>query len=81
MIGGGGIGLLCFAIMGIIMSERKIIKILSSLYLAFFTIIYISGFVEGRYGKEALLIPALLILFAFFIHSVHHMYDPNNRGE
>jgi ABC-type transport system involved in multi-copper enzyme maturation permease subunit len=79
MTGGGGIGLLCFAIMGIIMSDKKIVKILSSLYVAFFTIIYILGFFEGRYGKEALLIPALLIIFAFFIHGVHHIYDVKNK--
>jgi hypothetical protein len=79
MTGGSGIGLLCFAIIGIIMSEKKIVKILSSLYVAFFTIIYILGFIEGRYGKEALLIPALLIPFTFFIHAVHHMYDDKNN--
>ena len=76
---GSGIGLLCFAIMGIIMSERKIVKILSLLYIAFFTIFYILGFIEGKYGKEALLLPALLIPFAFFIYGVHHMYDPKDK--
>ncbi len=76
---GGQIGLLCLAVVGLIMSERRWVKILSGLYFSLCAIGIVIEVVRGHSPPSYLIVPLLLLLLAMYVHSVEHMFDAKKR--
>ena len=73
---GGGAGLLCLAVVGVIMSDRPWVKVLSALYLAAYGIGVVVQVVREQWNPGFLIVPLLLVLLGMYVHSVEHMFDP-----
>ena len=78
---GGGIGLLCFAVVGIIMSDRPWVKVLSALYLAVYGIGVVVQVIREQWNPVSLVVPLLIVLFGMYVHGVDHMVDPGKYKE
>ncbi len=78
---GGGVFLLCVAVCAVIVSDRPWVKILCALYLAYFAISVFVEILRGRWEPALLIVPVLLVLLGVYVHGVHHMFDPKDRGE
>ena len=76
---GGGVALLCLAVVGLLMSDRLWVKILSALYLGVYGIGVIIEVVRGEWRSALLIVPGLLFLLGVYVHSVEHMFDPKKE--
>lgn len=72
--------MLCAAVCGVIMSERPWVKIISTLCLAFYAIVVVVEIVRGEWEPSLLFVPVMLVLLGMYVHGVHHMFDPKDRG-
>jgi hypothetical protein len=77
---GAGIFLLCGAVCGVIMSDSPWIKVVSTIYLAYYAIAVIVEIVRGRWDASLVIVPVLLILLGMYVHGVNRMFDPRKRG-
>ena len=75
---GGGIGMLCLAVVGLFMSERRWVRILCVLFLALYGITIIVEVVTGRWDPAMLLVPGLLFFLGVYVQKVQHMFDPKD---
>ena len=72
---GGGIGLLCMAVVGLIMSERRWVRILSGLYLMLYGVGIVVEVVSGRWNPVYLIFTVTLVLLGLYVYRVEHMFD------
>ena len=75
---GGGIVLLCLAMIGIIMSSKLWLRLICFCYLAIYFIGTLFTVITGKYGAEALLMPVLITVFGYYVYYIQHMNDPNS---
>ena len=74
--------MLCLAIVGVIMSDRPWIKILSAVYLVVYGIGVAVQVVRGQWNPALLIVPLLLALLGMYVYGVEHMFDPKkDRGK
>ena len=69
-----GVGLIFVAVIAILSSEKRWVKVISWLFLSAIAVQIIVSFVsEPDMGK--FLLPVVVVVFAFFVDGVNKMFD------
>jgi cell division protein FtsW (lipid II flippase) len=73
-----GVGLIFVAVIAILSSEKRWVKVISWLFLSAIAVQIIVSFVsEPDMGK--FLLPVVVVVFAFFVDGVNKMFDWNGE--
>lgn len=71
--------MMCLAVVGVFIAERRWVRILSGLYLFVCGIAVVVQVIRDRWNPACLLVPSLLVLLGMYVHSVEHIFDPAEK--